>query len=136
MSKRMLWPTMTASPMNSRNVGRASAIRGASTTIACVIPVSTVMNGGIGAPGLTRVWKVPSRSPPRYRTAPISVISQSAAEPPVVSRSRMQKGTSMSGAPRSSKVRCRARVTFPEPRPNMRSIEESISPCGHRRKRL
>ena len=89
MSNRMLWPTMTASPMNSRNVGSASSMRGASTTIALVMPVSTVMNGGIGAPGLTSVWNVPSSSPPRYRTAPISVISQSAGDPPVVSRSRL-----------------------------------------------
>ena len=38
-------------------------------------------------------------------TGPTSVISQSAGEPPVVSRSSTQKATSWRGVPRSSKVR-------------------------------
>ncbi len=47
---------------------------GAGTTIAWVMPVSTVMNGGMGTPGFTSVSNVPSRSPPRYFTAPTSVM--------------------------------------------------------------
>ena len=39
---------MTASPMNSSKEGRTEAMRGARVTIDCVMPVSTVMNGGIG----------------------------------------------------------------------------------------
>ena len=61
-----------------------------------VMPVSTVMNGGIGTPGFTSVWNVPRHSPPRYFTAPISVISHAAGEPPVVSRSTTTKVTSKS----------------------------------------
>ncbi len=55
--------------------------------MAWVMPVSTVMNGGIGSPGLTRVPNSPSCSPPRTFTAPISVIPQPSGAPPVVSRS-------------------------------------------------
>ena len=42
------------------------------------MPVSTAMNGGIAACGLTRVWNSPSTSPPRTLTAPISVIIEPA----------------------------------------------------------
>ena len=65
MSKRMLWPTITASRANSRNAGSTSSIRGAGSTIASVMPVSTVIIGGIGTPGFTSVSKRPSSSPPR-----------------------------------------------------------------------
>ena len=66
------------------------------------MPVSIVMNGGIPVPGLTSVWKVPTTSPPKYFTAPISVISQVLADAPVVSRSSTQKVTAWRGTPRSS----------------------------------
>ena len=59
MSKRMLCPTITASPMNSSSGGSTSSMRGAGSTIASVMPVSTVMNGGIATPGLTSVSKRP-----------------------------------------------------------------------------
>ena len=52
------------------------ADRGAGSTIASVMPVSTVIIGGIGTPGFTSVSNVPRHSPPRYFTAPISVIAQ------------------------------------------------------------
>ncbi len=81
-------------------------MRGASATIAVVMPVSDWMNGGIGRWGLTRVWNSPSTSPPRTLTAPISVMAESAGLPPVVSRSTTTKVTSASGVPRSSKVPC------------------------------
>ena len=58
------------------------------------MPVSTVIIGGIGTPGLTSVSNRPSSSPPRSFTAPISVIASAAAEPPVVSRSTTTKVTS------------------------------------------
>src|SRR5918996_6653817 len=61
------------------------------------------MNRGMGTPGSTRVWKAPRRSPPRYLTAPTSVIRESGGAPPVVSRSTQAKVTSCSGTPRSSK---------------------------------
>ena len=52
-------------------------MRGAGSSIASVMPVSTVMNGGIATPGFTSVSNRPSSSPPRYFTAPTSVIAQS-----------------------------------------------------------
>jgi len=82
-----LWATQTVSRANSRNVGSTSASGGAGASIASVMPVSTVMNGGIGRPGLTSVPNSASSAPPRIFTAPISVIPQSPGVPPVVSRS-------------------------------------------------
>ena len=79
------------------------SMRGAPATMAWVMPVRTAMNGGISWSGLTRVWKVPSTSPPRTLTAPISVMAQAAGEPPVVSRSTTTKVTSRKGVPSSSK---------------------------------
>ena len=69
-------------------------------------PVSSRMNAGTGWPGLTRVWNVPWTSPQRTLTAPTSVIAESTGEPPVVSRSTMQKVISDRGVPSSSKDRC------------------------------
>jgi hypothetical protein len=63
------------------------------------MPVRWVMNLGIVVPGTTSVSNTPIRSPPRYFTAPISVIRESAGDPPVVSRSTMQKVTSSRGIP-------------------------------------
>ena len=103
----MLWPTITASPMNSSSAGITSAMRGAGSTIDSVMPVSTVMNGGIATPGFTSVSKRPRHSPPRSLTAPTSVISQSFADAPVVSRSRTTNVTSDSGCPSSSSDACR-----------------------------
>ncbi len=77
---------------------------GASTTMAWVMPVNIVIEGGMGRPGSTKVWNVPRRSPDRYFTAPISVMAQVAGDPPVVSRSRTQKVTSKRGVDRSSKL--------------------------------
>ena len=74
-SKRRLWPTSTASPMNSRSVGSTASIRRRRHDHRL---------GDAGehgdrrrdarAPGLTSVWKVPRHSPPRTLTAPISVM--------------------------------------------------------------
>ena len=58
-SKRTLWPTITASPMNSSRVGSTASTGGAGPTIASVMPVSTVIDLGIEAPGATSVWNVP-----------------------------------------------------------------------------
>ena len=115
MSKGALCATSTESPANSRNAGSASPSRGASPTIASLMPVSTEMKGGIGTPGLTSVWNSPSRSPPRTFTAPISVISQLAGDPPVVSRSTTTKVTSCSGVPSSSNVACTATPAVSRP---------------------
>ncbi len=56
MSKRTLWPTTTASPMNSSRDGSTDSMRGARITIASVMPVRIVISGGIAQPGSTRVW--------------------------------------------------------------------------------
>ena len=102
MSNGALWATRTEPRANSRNDGSTSSIRGAVATIDVVIPVSVWMNAGTGVPGLTRVWNSPRTSPPRTFTAPISVISQLAGVPPVVSRSTTTKVTSCRGVPSSS----------------------------------
>jgi hypothetical protein len=67
--------------------------------MASSMPVRWVMNLGIGVPGATSVSNTPIRSPLRYFTAPISVIRESAGDPPVVSKSTMQKLTSSRGIP-------------------------------------
>ena len=43
MSKPALWATSTAPRQNSRNAGSTASIRGASYTIAVVIPVSATI---------------------------------------------------------------------------------------------
>ena len=96
MSYGALWATHTAPRANSRNAGSTSASPGAGAIIAWVMPVSTVMNGGTGSPGLTRVANSPSSSPARTLTAPISVIPQPSGAPPVVSRSTTTKVVSRS----------------------------------------
>ena len=108
-SKRTLWPTITVPALNSTNAARTDSMRGAGSTIAWVMPVRTVISGGMGMPGFTSVWNVPRHSPPRSLTAPTSVIAHWAALAPVVSRSSTQNVTSESGVPRSSNVRCTAR---------------------------
>ena len=50
---------------------------GARVTIDWVMPVSTVISGGIVQPGSTNVWNVPRGSPPQTLTAPTSVMAQS-----------------------------------------------------------
>ena len=50
------------------------------------------MNVGSGVPGLIKVWKVPSTSPPRTLIAPISVIALPVfGEAPDVSKSKTTK---------------------------------------------
>ncbi len=51
------------------------------------------MARGMAVPGFTREWNVPTRSPARYLTAPISVMADVFGDPPVVSRSTAQKAT-------------------------------------------
>ena len=76
-----------------------SSIGGRPATRWSLMPVRCAMNGGIGTSGSTSAWNDPRRSPPRYFTAPTSVILQSRGEPPVVSRSTTQNVTSSSGMP-------------------------------------
>ena len=52
MSNGALWATNTAPVRNSSRPGSTSSIGGAGATIASVMPVSTVMNGGIGRAGV------------------------------------------------------------------------------------
>ena len=80
-SKRTLWPTITVpEELEERREHGLDAGRG--MTIASVMPVSTVIDGGIATPGFTRVWNVPRHSPPRSLTAPISVMAQRSTDPP------------------------------------------------------
>lgn len=68
-------------------------MRGASATMDDEIPVSMTMFAGMGWPGLIRVPNRETSSPPRYFTAPISVMAPKALDDPVVSRSTTQKVT-------------------------------------------
>ena len=74
MSKRALWATSTEVPMKLSNGCRVSSMGGAVATMVLVMPVSTVMKGGMAQPGLTSVVKRSISMPPRYLTAPISVM--------------------------------------------------------------
>lgn len=109
MSKAALWATSTAPRANSQNDGSASAAVGARATIASVMPVSALISGGMPVPGWTSVWNSPSTSPPRTRTAPISVMDASGPDP-VVSRSTTTKDVAASGWPRSSRLGWRPAV--------------------------
>src|SRR5438105_4372172 len=71
------------------------------------------MNRGMGWPGSTSVEMVPRHSPPRYFTAPTSVMALSRGEPPVVSRSTAQKVTSDRGTARSSVAWCASSLLLP-----------------------
>ena len=102
-------------------------MRGAGSTIDSVMPVSTVIIGGIGTPGFTSDSKRPSSSPPRSLSAPISVIASVLAEPPVVSRSTTTKVVSDSGVPRSASD-CWRRGTD-------RGRRGRLEPGQHRRER-
>jgi hypothetical protein len=59
-SNGALWATSTAPRANSRNAGSTASMRGAVATIIEVMPVSTLMYGGIAWPGSTSVWNSPS----------------------------------------------------------------------------
>ena len=72
-------------------------MRGCPTTIASWMPVMRVMGSGIGRQGSTSVSKRSRTSPPRMRTAPISVIFDRPGAPPVVSMSTTQNVASRSG---------------------------------------
>src|SRR5690606_16675505 len=109
MSNGELCATSTQPRANARKAGSTFRMLGAWATIASVIPVSTAMKAGTGAPGLTRLWNSPSHSPPLTLTAPTSVIPASPGLPPVVSRSTTQNVTSDSGVPRSSSLVCTPR---------------------------
>ena len=92
----------------SRNAGSTSAIRGAGSTIASVIPVSTVIIGGIGTPGFTNVSKRPSSSPPRMRERADLGDRVGARVTRRSSRGRRPRTSPpTSGIPRSSSVCCR-----------------------------
>ncbi|SHX12043.1 Uncharacterised protein [Mycobacteroides abscessus subsp. abscessus] len=120
MSKPALWATRTAPRQNSRKVGSTDSMRGASQTMAVVIPVSCTICGGMARPGSIRVASSPMISPPRTLTAPISVmasqpppVSSARARPPVVSRSTTTNVVSRSNA--SSRSKANWSVALPEP---------------------
>ena len=71
------------------------------------------MNGGMRPSGRTKVWYVPSSSPPRYRAAATSVSEPLVGDPPVVSTSTTTKVTWWSGVPRSSRDPWRVTVMAP-----------------------
>src|SRR5438105_3986248 len=87
------------------------------------------MKRGIGVPGFTSEWKLPTRSPPRYLTAPTSVMAAEAGDPPVVSRSTAQNVTRYRGESASSSTSTPApaasiRHRLPRGRAEVRSLLE------------
>ena len=82
---------------------RTDAIGSASATMAGVMPVRDVMNGGIGREGFTREENSSTTALLRTRTAPISVIS-AAAPRPVVSRSTTIQWPLEAGVPTASRL--------------------------------
>jgi hypothetical protein len=103
-SNGALWATSTVSSAKSRNAGSTAPIGGAEATMRSVMPVSTVISGGMPRSGSTSVANSPSTSPPRTLTAPISVIASVSVPPPVVSRSTTTNVTSRNGSSNSSKA--------------------------------
>lgn len=73
-SKVALWATNMWSPKNSRKLGNAWSMVGASFTMVLVIPVRWVMKEGIGVSGFMSVWYVFSIFLPSNCTAAISVM--------------------------------------------------------------
>src|SRR4029453_4790113 len=102
-SNGALLATSTAPSAKNRNCGSTAGNVGAVATMRSVIPVSTATNGGVGSPGLARLWTPPSSGPPHTLTAPISVIA-ARGPAPVVSRSTTTNVASRSGVPSSSNV--------------------------------
>ena len=82
---------------------RTAPIGSASDTIAGVMPVSDVMNGGIGREGFTREENSSTTAPSRTCTAPISVISAPGPRP-VVSRSTTIQCPLEAGVPTASRL--------------------------------
>ena len=75
-SNRALWATKTRPLRYSTSSGSTASIGGIPATATSSMPVRWVIEGGIGRRGSTSVWKTPIRSPPRYVTAPTSVIAE------------------------------------------------------------
>ncbi len=99
-----LWATRTLPRRTRETRGPRNRGGGAEPTMPSVMPVSTAMNAGIAASGLTSVWNSPSTSPPRTFTRPISVMRAVSGASPVVSRSTTTNVVSRSGVPSSSNV--------------------------------
>ena len=91
MSKEWaLWATRMRPSTNLRKASSASASPGALATISLVMPVSSVILGVMGLPGLTKVSNSSTTSPSRTMTAPISVKYSTPGSRPVVSVSKTQ----------------------------------------------
>ena len=83
---------------------------------------------GMGASGLTSVWKVPRTSPAFTLTAPISVIDESGPVP-VVSRSTTTKVASGRKVPRSSNDGCTASRWLDMLGTLIRATDNSVEPA-------
>jgi hypothetical protein len=81
----------------ARNDRSAATAGGARRTMASVIPVSSVMSGGIGPDGLISEKNSPVTCPPPIRTAPISIICACSGSQPVVSTSTTRRSRSRPG---------------------------------------
>jgi len=95
-SNLALWATRVAEPANSMNSGKTCPIVRASRTISGNIPVNLWISTGIAFSGLTNREKWSRTLSFLIFTAPISMISLTLAESPVVSRSNTTNSSSAS----------------------------------------
>ena len=110
MSKGALCATHTAPSAKRRNSGSTVPSCGLPRRSASRMPVSRVMAAGRFTPGSMSAENRPCSTPPRTRTAPISMMWSSGARIPVVSRStttNVVSASAISGVPVASpKLSC------------------------------
>ena len=99
-SNGALCAASTLPSANASKPGSTAATGGADVSIWSLIPVSSVIAGGTGVPGLTSEPNSAINVPPCTRTAPISVMAASSGAHPVVSTSTTVKSRSASGTDR------------------------------------
>src|SRR6185437_16297573 len=99
-SNGALCAARTLPSANLSRPGSTAATGGADASIWSLIPVSSVIAGGTGVPGLTSEPNSATTRPACTRTAPISVMSASSGAQPVVSTSTTVKSRSVSGTDR------------------------------------
>ena len=88
VSKEALCATRGRPAAKAMKASSATFSSGAAATSASRMPVSSVISGGMGMPGFTKVLNSAMTSGPRNSTAPISVMRSVCAFRPVVSMSK------------------------------------------------
>ena len=102
-SKSTLCPTMGSPPTKDSSPPATFENGGAASTSAWLMPVYRLMKAPSSRFGFTSEWKVSRVSVPLNLTAPISMISSSSGESPVVSTSSATHSSSSGWVPASNK---------------------------------